>query len=118
MIDYRHDAVIYSISIMHENKKYVWIANSMNYPLTKEINIKRLKEGTHISKELQEIYNLSKLENNEDELVKFEELHYELKAFWGDPMSLAAQLAGMEYLIKKDMSKYNKKFNKNVIILN
>lgn len=118
MIDYRHYAVIYSISIIHENKKYIWVANSMNYPLTKEINIKRLKEGTHISKELQEIYNLKKLENTEEECLKFEELYYELKTFLWDEISLATQLAGREYLIKKDMYEYNKKFNGNVIILN
>lgn len=117
MIDYRDYAVVYSISIMYKSKKYIWIANAINYPLAKEVNLKRLKEGTHISRELQKIYDLNKLENNkndENEFVKFEEIHYELKSLCGEPMFLAHQLVGREHLIKKDLKKYNK----DLIILN
>lgn len=42
---YKDHAIIYSISINYENKKYIWIANAIDYPSAKETNIKRLEEG-------------------------------------------------------------------------
>lgn len=80
----------------------------MDYEKAKEINKKRLEEGTHISKGLQEIYNLKKLESNIEVELNFEELYQELKDFYDNPMHLAAQLSCREEIIKTDLKRYNK----------
>lgn len=111
---YKDHAIIYSISINDENKKYIWIANAIDYPSAKETNIKRLEEGNHVSRELQEIYNLKKIESTKNDFIEFEELYNELKDFYPNLMSLASQLSAREYIIKKDL----KGCNSNLIILN
>lgn len=111
---YKDYAIIYSISINYKNKKYIWISSAIDYPVAKETNIKRLDEGNHVSRELQEIYNLKKLESTKNNFIEFEELYDVLKDSYPNLISLASQLSAREYIIKKDL----KVCNSNLIILN